>query len=386
MDDAHELRRISRKILGSQERWDVFAVLVLVLVLLRNLCNRKGLLKVLIVWKDRHRRRHHGRTLRVVNLLGSRRQDLQLLTGRLRRDQTQILDTVLFRDLIVVESDAQCVCICLVRWGKTEGKCEWTLALCVGNVVLTPVSEHGFGFTTFQGCVAIEDIRRLDASVERLFPLVPQKEVHEEDNLLVGVVHRCCSEQDQYQTIGDLDQSFEVHGHRGLLRGDVVGLVNDQQAVVKVLMDPGRVNIRLRSRQLPLNGRSERIVGLKLVELVNDTARGLVQAGADFIVFPVLGLRFNTKQHIQVTTTGTLLGAQRITDLVQIHTAHVKDLCPEVLLHRARRNDQHLLVLKLGAQDVLFGDLNTCAGLSHSRSVDHQQVAGRRIGRQDPTK
>jgi hypothetical protein len=62
---------------------------------------------------------------------------------------------------------------------------------------------------------------------------------------------------------------------------------------------------------------------------------------------------------------------------------HIKDLCPEIVLHRSTGKNQDFLILELGAQDVLFGYLDSSASLAHSRSMEEQHVAFRAIGTQD---
>ena len=159
-----------------------------------------------------------------------------------------------------------------------------------------------------------------------------------------------------------------------------MSFVNDEQTVVKRLVNPRKIHILCRATQLLVDEVAKGLVCHEIVELVHDAVCCALQLVANLGIVPVLRLRLNAHQHIQIPPPGALLGLQSARNRVDIDTRHVKELGAEVILNGCRCHHHDRLVLELRAQDILLCDLDCSAGLSSARAVNQHCAPGRRIG------
>ena len=270
-------------------------------------------------------------------------------------------------------------------WWQPKWKREWILTLDERHIVLTPGSESFTSRSCLQGCVWVEEIRDLDRFIRLLLTVIPQEQVHVEDDFTIGVVHGCSRQKDQDQSIGGLYkilQSTRDAFHAFIVRGftDVVSFVDNQQSIVKVCMHPFTINVLFRASEFGHDECAERTIGNELVELLDDEGRGAFEFRTDFRIVPVLGFRFNPHQHVEISPTCALLGLQGSGNCVDIDSTHIEQLGLEVVLNRSRGYNHHLLVLELGTQDVFFRHLNRTARFTCACAVNHQQVTIRTVG------
>ena len=221
-----------------------------------------------------------------------------------------------------------------------------------------------------------------------MLAIVPQKQVHVKNDLFVAVIHRRSGQQNQHKSICHLDQTLQTCGDRLHIRvalAQIMRFINDQQPVIKCFVNPLLCVSRLQFKQLTIDHRTEGVIPRKLVELSDNTIRKCSQTNASVRHIPLLGLRLNTHQHVEIAASRTLLGGQQSLRLVQRYAVDVEDLCFEVRLHRRSSHNQYFLLLKLRAQNIFFCNLNSRARFAHTGAVNHQQIASRTIWRQHTT-
>ena len=205
----------------------------------------EGLIEGLVLRQDRDGRQNLSCALAVIILVLGRRECLLLNTLSLRGNQGQILQTLTIR--YVVSRKAHADRLRDRRRRQTEREGERTLTLDKGDVLLAPLTESDLRLTALQFRITRKEIRGLEGGLEGLLTFVPQEEVHVKDDLLVAVEHRCRCQQDDDHSIRHLDQTLQTRGdllvRRGILGADVVCLVDDEQAIIKVLVNPGLINV-----------------------------------------------------------------------------------------------------------------------------------------------
>ena len=162
-------------------------------------------------------------------------------------------------------------------------------------------------------------------------------------------------------------------------------LIDNEEAIVKGLVDPVTINVLFRSAQALLNIGAEGLIGHELVKFIDDAVGGTLEFVANAGYIPVGGFRFNPEQHVQIPPARALLGFQSSGDGVDAHPFHLEQLGAEVLLDCGRGNDHDPCILEFGTHNILFRHLNGCARLARSRSMDEQEVAIGTVGRQDAT-
>ena len=165
-----------------------------------------------------------------------------------------------------------------------------------------------------------------------------------------------------------------------------MGLVDDEETVAVGLANPGFEGLAV-SAQLALHfvdlvaeGRIRR----EVIELGDHAVRNLLQTIALLSIRPVLGILLDALEHLEVATTRALLGLQK-SCRIDLDARHVEELVAKGLLHGRRGDDEHLLVLKLGAKDVFLSHLDGGTGLARSGSVDDEDIARGSVRRQDTT-
>ena len=144
---------------------------------------------------------------------------------------------------------------------------------------------------------------------------------------------------------------------------------------------PGVKVVLGQSQELLVDHHGELHVSRKLVKLGNHLVDYLPELVPALGVFPAEPLALRPLEHLEVAPARALRRLQNIA--VLLHPLDVKELRAEIVPNGFRGQDEDLLVLKLGAQNVLFGDLNGRAGLARAGPVNEQHVASGAVGAHD---
>ena len=383
LQDRHKLRRVVREFLRRQEGLSRVHPLLP--------CGTERVLKRLVARKNGDGCLHEGSLLSFVVFPFGSVERRELNAFRCRLHETQVLEPIDRCDGFSQKGGGHRIRGDNLRRRKTEGKGEGIVALDKGDIVLAPLAECLSGDSCFEGRIRIEEVGRLCRDLEVLFAIVPEEQIHIVDDLIVRVVHRRGRQKNKHEAGGCLDEILQrtctdLHPLFILAGLDVVGFVDNQHAIVEGRMHPLAINVRFRSAKVFLDHIAERIVGHKFVELFDDLVGCPFELVTNVWIVPVLGFGLNAKEHVEVLAPRALLGLEGSRDRINVHTGHVEELGRKVFLDGGRRNDHHLLVLKLRSEDVLFGHLDRRTRLARSRSMNEEDIARRGIRRQNSTK
>ena len=383
LDDGGELGRVVRELFGGQEG---FAhILVLISSQLEHLS------ELLVAGQHRDGRHHHGLPLLVVLVVPCRLAErFALFTLDLRRHQGQVLHAVgICKVAVLADKGVDAIVGRLVGWRKTEREGERIFTLDEGDVALAPVTELRF-LRWLDLAVGIEVVGGLQFLRQAQGAIVPPEQVHVVDDFFVGLVHRGRRQQDQHQAVRRLDHLLHACRH-GLFHfqvaalSQIVRLVDNDQAIVKGLVDPLVGILGAHVVQRFLHAVAEGIVAHEFVELGDHAVGQSLEPHSDFGDLPLHGLGDDTSEHLQIPGARALLGGQHLARLVQLGAPHIKDLLAKVGLDGGPCDDQDLFVLELGSQNVLFGNLDGGTGLAHASAVDHEEITRRAVGGQNST-